>query len=62
MIITNPLRKNSPNAVVGFVRVREEMKAEIYARGPISCAIMATKTFENKYQGGIYKEYNKFLK
>ena len=37
----------------GTVRGADRMKAEIYARGPISCGIMVNDAFE-KYTGGIF--------
>lgn len=39
----------------GSVSGADNMKAEIFARGPISCGIDATAAFE-KYSGGIYSE------
>ena len=39
----------------GAVSGPEQMKAEITARGPISCGILATNNFLD-YRGGIYSE------
>lgn len=36
------------------------MKQEIYAFGPISCAVEATPNWENNYHGGIYSEKIQF--
>ena len=37
----------------------DKMKAELYARGPISCGIHVTKAFE-AYSGGIFSEFTMF--
>lgn len=43
----------------GRVKGVDNMKSEIYARGPISCGIKVTKKFE-KYTGGVYSEWQLF--
>lgn len=40
----------------GSVKGEKEMKAEIYARGPLACSIDATPKLE-AYTGGIFKEF-----
>ena len=41
----------------GYVSGINNMKAEIYARGPISCGIMSTGKFSN-YERGIFSEFS----
>eukprot|EP00455_Lapot_gusevi_P042960 TRINITY_DN5170_c0_g1_i2.p1 TRINITY_DN5170_c0_g1~~TRINITY_DN5170_c0_g1_i2.p1 ORF type:complete len:601 (+),score=211.68 TRINITY_DN5170_c0_g1_i2:77-1879(+) len=43
----------------GSVSGIDQMKAEIYARGPIGCGISVTSGFE-AYTGGIYSEFSLF--
>jgi cathepsin X len=43
----------------GHVRGVNQMKAEIFQRGPIGCGVHATEKFE-AYSGGIYSEYVMF--
>lgn len=44
----------------GNLKGPHQMKAEIYARGPITCAIYATAGLD-RYKGGVYAESVKKL-
>ena len=35
----------------------DEIKAEVYHRGPVACGIYATEFLDQEYKGGIYAEY-----
>jgi len=35
----------------------DKIKAEVFARGPVSCGIQATDGLETKYLGGVYSEH-----
>ena len=39
-----------------YIKGVDNMKAEISARGPISCGIHVTNKFE-AYSGGVYEEF-----
>jgi cathepsin X len=41
----------------GRVAGREAMKAEIYKRGPISCALSATEELDANWGPGVFKQY-----
>merc|ERR1712121_572245 len=43
----------------GSVRGVDNIKAEIFKRGPISCGIMSTRGFDD-YRGGVYTEYHRW--
>jgi len=43
----------------GSVRGVDNIKAEIFKRGPVSCGIMSTSLF-HKYNGGVYTEYRRY--
>ena len=42
------------------VKGADQMKAELWAHGPISCGIHATDNFDKNYTGGIYSEHVAF--
>jgi len=45
----------------GSVRGVDNIKAEIFKRGPISCGIMSTRGFDD-YRGGVYTEYHSYAR
>lgn len=42
----------------GLVRGTKAIKAEVYARGPVACGIMATEKLEIGYDGGIFSQFS----